>query len=70
MKVQRMLSYVQWIEQDIESLIYGRGIYVRWQRSWAATKSIKHIVFGQCDLKDLRLDAPQVLNRDAINCYR
>jgi hypothetical protein len=69
MKVQRVISYAQRVEQDIESVIYGRGIYAGWHCQ-RGTECNVHIVFGQRDLKNLRLDTAQLLNRDAINCHR
>lgn len=59
MKVQRVISYAQRVEQDIESVIYRRGIYAGWHISQvgAFTGCIKHIVVWKRDRKNLRLDA-------------
>jgi hypothetical protein len=72
MKVQRVISYAEGVDQDIESVIYRRRIYTRWHISQASTGTwcIKHIVFRQCDRENLRLDASQVRNCDTIDCHR
>jgi hypothetical protein len=57
MKVQRVISYAQRVEQDIESVIYRGGIYAGWHISQmgAFTGCIKHIVVWKRDRKTLDL---------------
>jgi hypothetical protein len=51
MKVQYVIAGGQLIKQDIESVIYGRGINPGWHRS--TTRCIKYIIFWERGSEDL-----------------
>jgi hypothetical protein len=69
MKVQCVIPDLQRIEPHIESIIDGRRIYPcrDVSETSASARCIEHVFFGQCHLKDLRLDASQVFDRFAID---